>query len=68
MVSGMLVLLPEGLILTIAILLWVQLGCQAADVVGEGVGRGLVHRGGAELTSYTGRLGLHELALDDQRP
>lgn len=68
MVSGMLVFLPEDLILAIAILLRVQLGCQAADVVGEGVGGGLVHRGGAELTSYTGCLGLHELALDDQRP
>ena len=65
MVSGMLVLLPDNLFLTIAILLWVQFDCQAADVVGEGVGRGLVHRGGAKLTSYTGGLGLNELALDD---
>lgn len=68
MISGMMVLLPDDLLLPFAILLRVQLGCQAADVVGEGVGGGLVHRGVAQLTSCTRRLRLNELALDDQHP
>ena len=50
-VPGVLRLVPRDLLLSIAILLWVQLGCQAADVVGEGLGGGLVHWGRAQLTA-----------------
>ena len=68
MVPGMLGLVPHHLLLTIAILLWVQLGCQAADVVGEGLGGGLVHWGSAQLPCQTGGLRLNQLALNDQCP
>ena len=68
MVPGVLTLLPEHLLFAISILLWVQLGREAADVVGERVGGGLVHRGGPCLTCYTCCLRLYELALDYERP
>ena len=67
-VPGMLGLVPYHLLLSIAILLWVQLSRQAADVMGEGLGGGLVDRGGAQLAGQTRGLRLNELALDDQRP
>ena len=67
-VPGMLGLVPHHLLLTITVLLRVQLGCQAADIVGEGLGGGLVHWGSAQLPCQTWGLRLNDLALDDQRP